>query len=188
MGWSPPGFSVHGILQIRVLEWVAMPSCKGSSQPRDWTHVSCLLHWQVGSLLPVPARKPIVCKWKVLFSLIATRILENCTTLLSITQFEISFSLFKQRDLLQATDCQKRWREAMLGWGFRVDYLDNTQILPAASGHHSWFKNPWCGWPLQEHITECLSLTASVSYDPTANPIFHSIHLPEWINLWSHKN
>ena len=36
------GFSVHGILQARILEWVAMPSSKGSSWPRNWTHVSCV--------------------------------------------------------------------------------------------------------------------------------------------------
>ena len=42
---SPPGFSVHGILQTRILGWVAMTSSRGSSQPRDWTQVSCyLLH------------------------------------------------------------------------------------------------------------------------------------------------
>ena len=34
---SPPGSSVHGILQARILEWVAMPSSRGSSQPRDGT-------------------------------------------------------------------------------------------------------------------------------------------------------
>ena len=38
---SPPGSSVHGILQARTLEWVAMPSSRGSSWPRDWTCVSC---------------------------------------------------------------------------------------------------------------------------------------------------
>ena len=37
---SPPGSSLHGILQARILEWVAMPSSRASSQPRDWTHVS----------------------------------------------------------------------------------------------------------------------------------------------------
>ena len=31
-----------GILQARILEWVAMPSSRGSSQPRDQTHVSCI--------------------------------------------------------------------------------------------------------------------------------------------------
>ena len=39
--YSPPGSSVHGILRVRILEWVAMPSSKVSSQPRDQTCVSC---------------------------------------------------------------------------------------------------------------------------------------------------
>ena len=42
MDCSPPGSSVHGILQARILEWVAMPSFRGSSQPRDRTQVSCI--------------------------------------------------------------------------------------------------------------------------------------------------
>ena len=40
MDCSPPGFSVPGILQARILEWVAVPSSRGSSQPRDRTSVS----------------------------------------------------------------------------------------------------------------------------------------------------
>ena len=35
MDWSPPGSAAHGILQARMLEWAAMPSARGSSQPRD---------------------------------------------------------------------------------------------------------------------------------------------------------
>ena len=42
MDCSPPGSSVHGILQARILEWVAIPFSRGSSQPRDRTHVSCI--------------------------------------------------------------------------------------------------------------------------------------------------
>ena len=45
MDCSPPGSSVHGILQARILEWVAMPSSRGSSQSRDRTwvsYVSCI--------------------------------------------------------------------------------------------------------------------------------------------------
>ena len=38
---SPPGSSVHGISQARILEWVAISLCRGSSQPKDWTRVSC---------------------------------------------------------------------------------------------------------------------------------------------------
>ena len=41
---SPPGFYVHGILQARTLEWVAMPSSRGSSRPHGSTlHLLCLL-------------------------------------------------------------------------------------------------------------------------------------------------
>ena len=39
---TPPGSSVHGILQARILEWVAMPSSKGSSQSRDGTYIFCI--------------------------------------------------------------------------------------------------------------------------------------------------
>jgi len=40
--YNPPGNSVHGILQARILKWVAMPFSRGSSQPRDQTLVSCI--------------------------------------------------------------------------------------------------------------------------------------------------
>ena len=50
MDCSPPGSSVHGISQARILEWFAISFSRGSSWPRDWTHVSCisrriLYHW-----------------------------------------------------------------------------------------------------------------------------------------------
>ena len=41
MDYSLPGFSVHWILHTRILEWVAMSSSMGSSQPRGQTHISC---------------------------------------------------------------------------------------------------------------------------------------------------
>ena len=37
---TPMDYMVHGILQARILEWVASPFSRGSSQPRDWTQVS----------------------------------------------------------------------------------------------------------------------------------------------------
>ena len=46
-GLSLPGSSFHRILQARTLEWVAVPSSRGSFQPRDQTHVCYVyLHWQ----------------------------------------------------------------------------------------------------------------------------------------------
>ena len=52
--WDPmhcslPGSSVHGILQAGILAWVAMPSSRESSWSKDWSCISCLLHWQAGS-------------------------------------------------------------------------------------------------------------------------------------------
>ena len=52
---SSPGSSVHGILQARILEWVASPFYRGSPQPRDRTWVSCPL---ADSLPLVPPGKP----------------------------------------------------------------------------------------------------------------------------------
>ena len=42
MDCSPPGSSIHGIFQARVLEWVAIPFSRRSSWPRDRTRVSCI--------------------------------------------------------------------------------------------------------------------------------------------------
>ena len=41
MIYSPPGSSVHGIFQARILEWLTISFSSGSSQPRDKTRVSC---------------------------------------------------------------------------------------------------------------------------------------------------
>ena len=42
MDCSLSGSSVHGIFQVRVLEWIAISFSRGSSQPRDWTQVFCI--------------------------------------------------------------------------------------------------------------------------------------------------
>ena len=42
MDYSPPGSNVHGILQARIMEWVAIFFSRGSSQPRDQTWISCI--------------------------------------------------------------------------------------------------------------------------------------------------
>ena len=43
MECSPLGYSVHGLLQARILEWVAIPFSRGSSGPRDQTWISCIV-------------------------------------------------------------------------------------------------------------------------------------------------
>ena len=65
MDCSPLGSSVHGILQVRILEWVAMPSSRGSSWPRDGT-----LSPVSGSLPLVPLGSPssVVCESRSVMS------------------------------------------------------------------------------------------------------------------------
>ena len=51
-------YTVHGILQARIVEWVAFPFSRGSSQPRDWTQVSCIAgrfftSWAIGKPVPL---------------------------------------------------------------------------------------------------------------------------------------
>ena len=55
-----PGSSLHGILQARILEWVAMLSSKGVLPTQESNpFLSCLLYWQAGSLPLAPPGKPI---------------------------------------------------------------------------------------------------------------------------------
>ena len=45
MNYNPPGSYVHGVPQARILEWVAVSFSRGSSWPRDQTHISCFGKW-----------------------------------------------------------------------------------------------------------------------------------------------
>ena len=60
MDCTPPGFSVHGILQARILEWLAVPSSRGSSQPRDQSCISYVSCFGRGFFIG-PSRKPACC-------------------------------------------------------------------------------------------------------------------------------
>ena len=66
MDCSPPGSSVHGILQARILEWAAMSSSRGSSQLRDWTCSSyngrqILYYWATWEALDENKRSYLFC-------------------------------------------------------------------------------------------------------------------------------
>ena len=72
MDCSPPGFSVHGIFQARILEWVAISSWRGSSQPRDRTRVSCLTGsfftcWAIRETPVIKYTCQLSCKRHVLY-------------------------------------------------------------------------------------------------------------------------
>ena len=75
--YNPMDYTVHGILQARILEWVAFPFSRGSSQPRDWIQVSLIL--QVDSLPAKPPRKPFILINRLFnsFSLSAIRVVSS---------------------------------------------------------------------------------------------------------------
>ena len=61
MDCTLPGSSIHGIFQSRILEWVAISFSRGSSRPRDWTLVSCIVGrrftiWATRKVLVLEAR------------------------------------------------------------------------------------------------------------------------------------
>ena len=64
MDGSPPGSCVHEIFPARILEWVATSFCRGSSQPRDRTRVSC------------PARRFFTNRRSIVHGILQARILE----------------------------------------------------------------------------------------------------------------
>ena len=96
---SPPGSSVHGILQARILEWVAMPTSGASSQLKDLTHIShSLLHWLVGSLsLALPGKQPMPLEttsfFSVPMSLLTVGVFFVCFFLIQILRLYICLSL-----------------------------------------------------------------------------------------------
>ena len=70
MDFSLPGSSVHGIFQARIPQWVAISSSRGSSWPRDQTHVSCIAGRRFNSEPPGKARDLV--KLKALFPVFST--------------------------------------------------------------------------------------------------------------------
>ena len=89
MDYSPPGFSVHGILQARILEWVAISFSRRPSWSRDQTHISCI--------------------WGSFFTSLATRevlnfcihsLLGNCKVIIFIILIIFSLILVRQSSFL----------------------------------------------------------------------------------------
>ena len=60
MDCSPPGSSVHWILQARILEWITIPFSRGSSWPKDRTCISCISCIAGGFFTTVPPGSPWV--------------------------------------------------------------------------------------------------------------------------------
>ena len=77
MDYSSLGSNVHGILQARILEWVAMPSSRGSSWPRDQSCLFPKISQIMSQISPLPSSRVIVCFF--FFSWVALHLLEEYT-------------------------------------------------------------------------------------------------------------
>ena len=131
---APPGCSVHEIVQARILEWVAMPSSRGSSTPRDWNHVSyiyCIDRWVLTSItawkvqvqrLPVFA---CVSLWPrgQLFALDLPLSCEHPGSTVLFFSFSVSYWLFGLSGHLQSP--------CMWPWNVGVPFSTILNILPA---------------------------------------------------------
>ena len=101
---TPWTYTVHGILQARILEWVAFPFSRGPSQPRDWTQVPTL---QADSLLAESQGKPIIItnsNWKI------PSIKQSLKFFYPEILWNRSYfwSLFKHEDIYKRSD---RWKQ-----------------------------------------------------------------------------
>ena len=68
MDCSSPDSSVHGILQARILEWVTISFSRGSSWPRDQTHVSCVTCIAGRFFTTEPHKNIVVYSYYIMFS------------------------------------------------------------------------------------------------------------------------
>ena len=93
MNWSLPGSSVHGILQARILEWIAIPFSRGSFWPKD-QNLSLLHCKQILYHLSHPGSPTGKKKKKVLISFLLTSLPKRWLFILSLNTFIHSSNIF----------------------------------------------------------------------------------------------
>ena len=79
--YSPPGSFVPGILQARILEWVAIPLSRGSSWPRDWTQLSYMAGRFFTILATLRPQLHILELFSDLFMKKESEVAQSCLTL-----------------------------------------------------------------------------------------------------------
>ena len=128
MDCNTPGSSVHGISQTRILEWVAISSSRGTSQPNDCTCVSCigrwiLYHWAT---------------WEALFSIYHSLIL-SFKAAKGLYQNQLHFNIIRNSNILALDWQRRRWHPTPV-------------LLPGKP--HEWRSLVGCSpWDLEESDT-----------------------------------
>ena len=164
MDCSPPVSSVHGILQARILEWVAMPSCRGSSQSQGLNlHLLCLLHHQADSLPSAPLWKPFLSyskrqSWATLLTASLTG-----GALLCLWQMEpgASFLIVLKGDT-QPFSSEGLWCRSLCKHGKSCNLRKFTSVV--VPGAQLWIL--FLRWLLEGTFCSCVSLEEDVSSAP----------------------
>ena len=159
MDCSPPGSSVHGIFQARKLEWVAISYSRGSSSPRNQTHVSCvscigrwILYHQHDLRCPIFVQS--------LITMFATLWITACQDFLSFT---VSQSLLRLASLVAQTaknlPATQETQVGKIPW--RREWLPTPVFLPGEI-HGQGSLAGYSPWVCKESdLTEQLTLSLS---------------------------
>ena len=163
---SPPGSSVHGIFQARILKWVAISYCRGSSQPRDQIQVSCV------SCIAGESSLTLICKLWVTGS----------TSLLTTTNQRISSTKFNWRMLSQA--CQVKGRNAP-SFGFLEWWIQRTSRLFKVFQFQLRPQMGRSGWKVFTHSRQKGSYTSRTGKEMVKDSLcrFHKRRLAIWWTL-----
>ena len=125
MDCSLPGFSVHGISQARILEWVAISFSRRSSQSRDWTCVSHI----VGRCFTIWVTRGVIWNYAIAAQFTLLEIVQFLSKFLNLLIFYFAWPMlykWKQQSLGDSTSVYK-----MLYWIFCL----NSQR------HLNWISN-----------------------------------------------
>ena len=90
MDCSPPGSSFHGILQVRILEWVAISFSRGSSWPSDWTWVSRIAGRRLTAWATTCKTFAVICRIPFQSLVLLSRISLFQSTLLSLFSHSVT--------------------------------------------------------------------------------------------------
>ena len=117
MDCSPPGFSIYGIFQARILEWVAILYFGGSSQPRDRTCVSCI----AGRFFTTePSGKPL----KIISSVQSlSRVRLFATPWIAARQASLSITDSRSSLRLRSIE-RKKWKEGNIVLHYDILFRD----------------------------------------------------------------
>ena len=108
---GPPGSSVHGILQARILEWVAISSSRGSSWPRDRAHIFCTSCTVADSSAEPPEKPPSLC--------VCVRI--------SLFSKDVRFLWVPDHIFITSLICNLVLRASVLKTPYLIRFVDNKQ-------------------------------------------------------------